>query len=80
MLSGGSADGTGAAAGPATYAWLRALPSPPATLPAFASRGNGSVTFALPAGYGAGVSLLVVVDGVPSNRLLFSYDAPVITK
>ncbi len=67
-------------AGDATVArWIAGMSAPPAIFPSFTLQGNHSVSFLLPEGFGAGRELLVLVDGVPSNMLAFSYVAPVVT-
>jgi hypothetical protein len=42
------------------------------------SRGNHSVEFTLPEGFGASREIFLVVDGVPSNVVRFAYQPPVI--
>jgi len=45
-------------------------------LPRYISRTSASVDFILPEGYGSPINVFVLVDGVPSNRLIFGYDSP----
>ena len=59
-------------------AWLASLASAANFNPVVVSRTVNTVQFMLPVGFGPSVELLVVVDGVPSNVLSFSYDAPLI--
>ena len=42
-------------------------------------RVSATLRFVLPAGYGAGRALVLMVGGVPSSVFSFIYDAPVIT-
>jgi hypothetical protein len=45
-------------------------------LPRYISRTSASVDFILPEGYGSPINVFVLVDGVPSNRLVFGYESP----
>jgi hypothetical protein len=45
-------------------------------LPRYIARTSASVDFILPEGYGSPINVFVLVDGVPSNRLIFGYDSP----
>jgi hypothetical protein len=56
--------------------WINSLPSPEVFNPIAEFRSVSSVQFVLPAGYGSDNEIFIFVDGVPSNRLLFTYDAP----
>jgi hypothetical protein len=78
VLAGSSAAGADAD-GQAVARWVASLSAPVTFSPTYTVRGNHSISFMLPEGYGAGRDLFVVVDGVPSNRLTFDYDAPIIT-
>ena len=63
----------------ASAAWLASLASAANFNPVVVSRTVNTLQFMLPVGSGPSAELLVVVDGVPSNVLAFSYDAPIIT-
>jgi hypothetical protein len=45
-------------------------------LPRYISRTSASVDFILPEGYGSPINVFVLVDGIPSNRLVFGYESP----
>lgn len=58
----------------AVQAWLASLTRPPVLS---STPSSGSVTFALPPGYGAGREIFVTVDGIPSDVAAISYAMPV---
>jgi hypothetical protein len=77
VLAGGPSSGSDAA-GSAVALWVASLAKPLAVSPLNTAGKNWTIRFQLPVGYGADLDLFVVVDGVPSNRLTFSYNPPVI--
>jgi VCBS repeat-containing protein len=63
---------------PSVAAWIAGLVRPYETSRSIMSRGNHTVEFTLPEGFGVGREVFLVVDGVPSNVVTFAYDAPAI--
>ena len=63
---------------PAVDAWVAGLYSVP---PLSEQRAGAveSVSFRVPPGYGPAAEIIVVVDGIPSQNISYTYDAPVIT-
>lgn len=63
---------------PAVDAWVAGLYSVP---PLSEQRAGAveSVSFRVPPGFGPAAEIIVVVDGIPSQNISYTYDAPVIT-
>jgi hypothetical protein len=62
---------------PSVASWItNSAVSVTTILPRYISRTSASVDFILPEGYGSPINVFVLVDGVPSNRLIFGYDSP----
>jgi sugar lactone lactonase YvrE len=62
---------------PSVASWItNSAVSVTTILPVYVSRTSASVDFILPEGYGSPINVFVLVDGVPSNRLIFGYDSP----
>lgn len=66
-------------ANPTITNWIQTLTEVPSILPSVVSRVSSSVSFIVPEGYGVSRKVLVLVDGVPSNFMNFTYEAPIIT-
>jgi hypothetical protein len=62
---------------PSVTSWItNSAVSVTTILPRYISRTSASVDFILPEGYGSPINVFVLVDGVPSNRLVFGYESP----
>jgi hypothetical protein len=62
---------------PSVASWItNSAVSVTTILPVYIARTSASVDFILPEGYGSPINVFVLVDGVPSNRLIFGYDSP----
>jgi hypothetical protein len=62
---------------PSVTSWItNSAVSVTTILPRYISRNSASVDFILPEGYGSPINIFVLVDGVPSNRLIFGYESP----
>jgi hypothetical protein len=62
---------------PSVASWItNSAVSVTTILPVYVSRTSASVDFILPEGYGSPINVFVLVDGVPSNRLIFGYESP----
>jgi hypothetical protein len=59
--------------------WIATFDAAVPILPSFVPRVSSTVSFLLPEGYGPARELLLLVNGVPSNLVNFTYEAPVIT-